>query len=96
MTERQKAEIARVRPWLSQVYQQAVAMLNDSPVGHMASIFVPRKCEVRVGQGYNPQYRQAMTDRVDVLKMPDGYKFRIAAPLYRKGWTAPKWRRLEA
>lgn len=93
MTERQKAEIARVRPWLSQAYQQADEVLSQRPVGHMASIFVPRKCEVRRGQGYTPQ---AMADRVDVLKLPDGYRFRISGPLYRKGWTAPKWRRLEA
>ena len=95
MTERQKAEIARVRPWLSQVYQQADEVLSERPVGHMASIFVPRKVEVRLGMPYN-LHRQAMQDRVDVLKLPDGYKFRVSGPLYRKGWTAPKWRRLEA
>ena len=91
MTNRQKAILARVRPWLSEVYATAAQELGASPVGYQMNVSIPRRFEVRAGSSYQPQ---PMLDHVEVLKDTDGYRFRVAGSYYRKGLTAPKFRKL--
>ncbi len=90
MTERQRASIARIRPLLSDVYRLAMYNLAKAPVGHMTFVRVPGPfvvtrlfCEPDI--------------LVHVLKDDDGLRFQIQDGPYgwRKGWTAPKWRKLQ-
>lgn len=88
MSPRQQRLFLHLRPYLTEVYQQAVRELADWPVGWSWLARVPA-----------PWMGGSMTGlSLHIVKADRDFLFRIDEPhvWHRKGRCAPKWRRLHA
>lgn len=92
MTNRQKAIIKCVQPWLSEVHAGAVRQMAQLPVGMMSFFFVPRAIATFFSESYS--YVHLVPYVIEVIKLSDGFKFRVGDYQRRKGWCAPKFRML--